>query len=204
HAIAFHNVPFQQEKVDLASRKPNVLLYQGALNVGRGIELMISTMKLLPECELWLVGDGDIRETLEKQVQELQVDRQVTFWGKRPFSELFAITVQATIGLSLEEDLGENYRRSTPNKIFDYYQARLPMIVSDLPGIRSVFDPFPAGMILTNRTPEALASAIKELLLPSNYQRAVEIAEQAAIQYCWEHQIPQLLSSYEQLIHSQG
>ena len=37
-----------------------IILYQGALNMGRGLELMIDTMPYLKDCLFVLAGDGDI------------------------------------------------------------------------------------------------------------------------------------------------
>src|SRR3990170_3818773 len=42
-----------------------VLLYQGALNVGRGLDALLEAMKGLPDWELWLAGEGDITEKLK-------------------------------------------------------------------------------------------------------------------------------------------
>lgn len=37
--------------------------------------------KLIPEIQLWLVGDGELRESLEAQAQRLGIDEKVNFFG---------------------------------------------------------------------------------------------------------------------------
>ena len=47
-----------QEPSD-AGRQP-ILLYQGAVNIGRGIHELVDAMGHLPECRLVVAGDGDV------------------------------------------------------------------------------------------------------------------------------------------------
>ncbi|MEM6378778.1 MAG: glycosyltransferase, partial [Bacteroidota bacterium] len=62
------NVPVSQEvNEDVSPKMPaiekgdQIVLYQGALNMGRGLECSLEAMKLLPNnVKLWLVGEGDL------------------------------------------------------------------------------------------------------------------------------------------------
>ena len=40
--------------------KRQIIIYQGALNVGRGLELMIDAMQYLEDVSFMIVGSGDI------------------------------------------------------------------------------------------------------------------------------------------------
>ena len=196
--VSIYNVPFYQPQTmhSIDAEKEKILIYQGALNLGRGIELMIDTMKFLPEWTLWILGTGDKEKELKIRANGIQ---NIKFWGAVPYHELQNYTLHARIGLSLEEDFGENYRVATPNKVFDYIQARIPVIVSDLPGLRSILKNFEVGKILTDRKPENLAKLIKEMEDCQSYHYYRLNCEKAAAFYCWENQEKKLVEFYENL-----
>ncbi|MCB4236119.1 hypothetical protein LDL59_16630 [Kaistella anthropi] len=59
--------------------------------------------------------------------------------------KLREISRKADVGLSIEENNGLSYYFSMPNKVSDYIQARIPVVVSDFPEMRKVVDHFHAG-----------------------------------------------------------
>lgn len=190
------NVP-QYINAQSPERQKNVLMYQGALNVGRGIDLMIETMRLLPNCELWIAGSGDVEQQLRAQANAQTDGGKVVFLGKLSPSELRTYTNKATIGLSLEEDLGLNYHYALPNKLFDYIQARIPVIVSNLPEMRAIVEQYKIGTVLTNRTPQALAQTVEQMLqISDTYTNNISLA---ASELCWQNEEKTLIDIYNQL-----
>jgi len=176
-----------------------IILYQGAVNMGRGIDLMIKAMSLIEDAKLWVVGNGDVISDLKKLVQELELEDRVVFFGRIRIDELWEYTAKAHIGMSLEEDLGLNYRYSLPNKLFDYIQARVPVIVSDLPEMGRLVEKYQIGEILRNRTPESLANLIEGIR--SNGEQMKEInqkLELAARELCWQREEEKLTALYRQ------
>lgn len=167
NAEVIRNVPVLEEvnpsKFPFSTKNKKVILYQGAVNVGRGLELMIDTMKLVPNHLLVIIGNGDILEQLEQKVLKLNLEEQVKFLGKISPKELKTLTSLATIGVSLEEDLGLNYKYALPNKLFDYIHAEIPVIVSNLPEMKDLIKQYPVGHVLSSRTPNELANQILSL-----------------------------------------
>lgn len=147
-----------------AIKDERIILYQGSLNVGRGIELMIAAMEFLEDHLLILAGDGDICSELKQQVDQSGLQDRVIFLGKLRPEDLAGLTEQADIGLSLEEDLGLNYRFCLPNKVFDYINAGIPILVSDLPLLRELVDSYKVGEYLVERDPKVLASQIEQMI----------------------------------------
>jgi len=148
------------------------IIYQGALNLGRGIELMIQSMQYLDNTQFIIVGDGDISNKLKQQVEELKLQNKVQFLGRKSPEELKKITLQATIGISFEEDLGLNYRYALPNKIFDYIHAEIPILVSDLPEMKRIVIDYSVGETLTEREPKLIAQQIQKIF-KNDYQEAL-------------------------------
>jgi glycosyltransferase involved in cell wall biosynthesis len=181
--------------------KENILLYQGALNKGRGIELMIKTMKFLPDYKLWIAGAGDIENELHALVTELHFEDTVIFLGRIPAQELYNYTIKAKLGLSFEEDLGLNYRYALPNKLFDYIQARIPVLVSDLPEMKLIVKKYKIGALLESKEPKVIANQINTLLNNSKemelYQSNLKIAAQ---ELCWENEKQKLLPIFDKAL----
>jgi glycosyltransferase involved in cell wall biosynthesis len=185
------NMPFSQKINTNVNEKikKKILLYQGAINLGRGVDLMLQTITLLPEFKLWIIGKGDIYEDMRKLAHEIGALNQVVFWGNLPFEQLPQYTQMAFLGFSLEENIGLNYRYATPNKVYDYIQNRTPIIVSDLPEMKHIVSTYKVGRVLMERTPKALASLILELYqTPNQYYELIENTNVAAEILCWEKQ----------------
>lgn len=167
-ATVIRNVPISKKvkpkKLPFSTKGKKVILYQGSVNLGRGLELMIDAIKLLNNYILVIIGDGDIIDQLEQKVLIENLENKVKFVGKVHPKELKSLTLNADIGLSLEEDLGLNYRYALPNKLFDYIQAEVPVIVSDLPDMKDLVQQYNIGDVLSNRTPEGLANLIQSIL----------------------------------------
>lgn len=169
--------------------KPKVILYQGAMNMGRGIESAIRAMQFLDGAELWLAGDGDIISRLQELVYELDLDKKVKFLGRLPLHDLHEVTCQADLGISLEEDLGLNYRYALPNKLFDYIQAGIPVLVSNLPEMRRIVERYQIGMIAETHQRKELAALMKEALFDKDKRYAwMKNLPLAAAELCWENE----------------
>jgi glycosyltransferase involved in cell wall biosynthesis len=193
---------------NLPTRKPalqthteNVLMYQGALNLGRGIELMIETMKYLDNYTLWIAGAGDVEDELKTLVVKLNLSDKVKFLGRIPLNKLHALTSKAKLGLSFEEDLGLNYRFALPNKLFDYIQAQIPVLVSDLPEMQKVVTEFEVGEVLKFREPQKVAVQIMEMLNNDEEKHGwKKHLEKAASELCWENEKMKLITIFEKAI----
>ena len=143
-----------------------ILIYQGALNVGRGIELLIDAVALLDERFVLLIaGSGDIEYVLKAQVKRLNIENRIHFLGRIPAEELHLYTQATHLGFSLEEDIGFNYRYALPNKLFDYIQAHVPVICSALPEMEKLVAQYKVGICLPKEQMNAsyLADLIRSL-----------------------------------------
>ncbi len=170
------------------------IIYQGAVNKDRGIELMINSMQYV-DATLYIVGGGDMFQDMNDYVNKLKLNNKVVFLGKIPFNDLFKITMQADLGLSFECDTCLAYRYSLPNKIFDYINAEIPILVSDLPEFRNIIQSNAVGMLLKSRNVEDVSSQINYMLSQPklNWHDALVNAKK---QYCWENQEKKLLTFF--------
>ncbi|SFS60133.1 glycosyltransferase [Lutibacter maritimus] len=197
------NFPLRDSKQDSTNfpfeiNSCKIILYQGALNLGRGIELIIKTMLFLNNTILVIIGNGDIEKELIQKVINLNLENKVKFINKLNPAELKKITPLADLGISFEEDLGLNYRYALPNKLFDYIQAKVPVLVSDLPEMKNIVSKYKVGEVITDRTPKELASQINKILENGKdyYNTNLEIASKELI---WEKESKKLIEIFKNL-----
>lgn len=183
---------FPQKKTLTSAKTKNktrMILYQGAVNVARGLEQAILSMKHLENAELVIAGNGDIKPQLEKLVSDEKLEKKVRFTGRLPFEKLTELTVQADLGLSIEENCGLNYRFALPNKLFDYIQAQVPVLVTNLPEMAKIVNQYKVGEITDSLEPVVLAEKIKDALF-NQAKRKVwkENLPIAASELVWENE----------------
>ena len=162
------NIPVAQQKKEILpapidTHGKKILLYQGAVNVGRGIEWIIDAMPYLDEFVFYVIGDGDILAELKERVNSRRLNDRVFFTGRIPFEQLPAYTACADIGINLLENKGLNYYYSLPNRIFDYMRAEVPVLASDFPEIRRIVAHYDIGTLVDRYDPSFLAETIRQM-----------------------------------------
>ncbi|MFN0014574.1 MAG: glycosyltransferase [Saprospiraceae bacterium] len=178
-----------------------ILLYQGALNAGRGIEQMLEAMRQLAGVELWLAGEGDRSEPLRQLAAEFGVLDRVRFLGFVQPADLKALTMQAWLGINVLENKGLSYYYSLANKFFDYTQAGVPVLTMDFPEYRALNAQHSVAVLLKNLTPEAVIEVVKRLLEnPAEYEQLRQATHAAREQWVWENEKPQLLGYWSALL----
>jgi len=179
------------------SNSSKIILYQGALNLGRGVGAAIRSMPYLDGAELWLAGDGDQTSELKELVAEMKLESKVKFLGRLPLHQLHEVTRQADLGISLEEDLGLNYRFALPNKLFDYIQAGVPVLVSNLPEMRHIVEHYQIGAIAETHQRKELAELLRNALFDQDKRLVWEQnLPRAASELCWENEEKTLQDIY--------
>ena len=158
---------------------------------------MIEAMNYMGNYVLRIIGTGDIEEELHRLVNYSGLAAKVEFLGRLHYEELWPHTQIGDVGLSIEEDLGINYRYALPNKLFDYIQARLPVLVSDLPEMKKIVEKYSIGEVLKSREPKLLAEQIKRMLEnEEQYQNWKINLELAARELCWQREEEKLEQLY--------
>ena len=140
------------------------LLYQGCVNIGRGVDWAIDALEWLPDCRLVVAGGGDLLEAMQSYACSKPWSNRIEFTGRMTPEELHALTPHADVGLVMLEDMGLSYHYALPNRIGDLVQAGVPMVVSDLPEMASVVRHFRVGAVMREPGAKALAEAVRSVL----------------------------------------
>jgi len=177
-----------------------IVLYQGAVNKGRGLEMVIKSMPFLDDVQFIIAGSGDIDREIDKLIKETKTSDRVLMTGRLRPEELFQLTCQADLGLSVEEDLGLNYRFALPNKLFDYIRANVPVLCSDLPEMAAIVKGYDIGMVSGEREPAVFAIKVMQALEdPDQIYRWKENLKRAAAELNWENESLTLRKLYHQV-----
>jgi glycosyltransferase involved in cell wall biosynthesis len=200
------NVPVTKSSVQPKSRaalgipeKNKIILYQGAVNVDRGLEEAILAMKHLKTvATLLIIGTGDIIEKLKQLVNGESLNDRVMLTGQIPLEDLHPYTLMADLGLSIEKDVSINYHYCLPNKFLDYIQARVPVLVSPMPEMKAIIEKYRIGEFIESHDPLYLAEKFDALLNDPvkllEYRTNLAIA---ASELCWEKEEPILVKIFE-------
>lgn len=178
--------------------KERFILYQGALNKGRGLEALI---KALPKLNypLVLAGDGDVRKDLELLVASLNLQDRVVFKGKLDPVSLKKLTESAYIGVNLLENISLNYYYSLANKFFDYVHSEVPQIGMNFPEYKLLNKEFEVAVLIKNLDEAAIVNGFKKMD-DENYYKTLKASCKPMIKmYNWQKETESLLEIYQKI-----
>ncbi len=174
-----------------------IIIYQGTVNIGRGLDYMVEAMKHLDNKLFIVVGDGDILPNLVAMTKDNNLSAKILFVGKVPFEDLFQYTKISDLGVSLEENIGLNYYYALPNKLFDYIRAGIPVLASPLPEIKRVVNKYQIGRCIEKHDGRHIADRIDEIFANTKELEDYKINLQtAASELTWENEKLVLLSLF--------
>ena len=177
-----------------------ILLYQGAINIGRGLHTAIEAMKALPDWQLWLAGEGDIDDALKAQARTCGVSDRVRFLGWVAPHDLPALLRQARLGINLREADSLNDYYSLPNKFFDALQAGLPSIHMRYPEYVAVCRRFDCAILIDEVNPDEVVRAVQSVGDdPARWSALASESRRAAAEYTWEKESATLRALYSTL-----
>ncbi len=189
-------LPASRAELHLPENKKLVLLQGAGINVDRGAEELVRAMAFVENACLVIIGSGDVWPRLQELARPLS-DRVILI-HKLPKEQLVRYTALADLGISIDKDTNLNYRFSLPNKLFDYFQAGLPVLASDLPEIAGLIRHYTVGEFIDNHQPQHLAERMTALLNSPNLPLYRENAKKAAAELNWETEKIKLLDLIRQ------
>jgi len=141
--------------------RQKIILYQGGFTKHRGLETLVRAGLLLPsDWSVVMMGKGPLLETLKS----IRSAGKVSFVSAVPPDELLSWTQGATVGIIPYEDTVLNHWIATPNKLWEYPNAGVPMIVQPFAELRRVVETYGCGWVLPQVfSAEAIANLVASL-----------------------------------------
>lgn len=197
--VVVRNLPKKQNLQQIGSQEKKVILYQGWLNYSRGIDKAIMAMQYIDDAVLKIAGGGSMEHEFRAIAEKYEVLDKVQFLGKLHPKELREITPKADVGLSIEENKGLSYYYSLPNKISDYIQAKVPVVVSNFPELSKIANGYHVGETIEHHDPKHLADKINLVLNKGKFHYKNNL-DKAAEELCWEHEEQKILEVFKKAL----
>lgn len=174
-----------------------IVLFQGMFMPHRGLENLVRAVALFHRGHLVFMGWGALRTALERLASAEGSAHRIHFTDGVPLSELLAYTAGADLGVIPYRNVGLNNYYTSPNKLFEYCAAGVPVVSSRFPELVKVVEGWGVGRTFDPERPEEIAQAVNALLdFPEDLARARANAIRAAQRFNWETECRTLLEVY--------
>ncbi|MGM0853919.1 MAG: glycosyltransferase [Bacillota bacterium] len=210
-----YNYPFKQqesliedEKVNLHEmlglpRYEKILLYQGGIQTGRGLENLVKAVPLFSEGTLVFIGDGRIKPTLLKMVEQMDLQHRVKFIPKVPLKELPKYTRNAYLGFQVLNNVCFNHYSASSNKLFEYMMSGIPVVACSFPEIKKVVEENRIGLCVDSHDYEEIAKAVNHLLKEVEVRNEMsQNSKSASMTYNWDLEKDKFYDIYNHLFIS--
>ena len=177
----------------------HLLILQGSgINIQRGAEELVESMRYLDDCLLMVIGGGDVLPVLKQKVVEWRIEDRVRFLPRMPYADMMAYTQLAELGFVLDKDTNLNYRFCLPNKLFDFIQAGVPIVASNLVEVGKIIRKYDIGLFIPDHDPKSIAATIRKGLDDHESRARWQSGlSQAAQDLCWENEQQTLIEIYK-------
>lgn len=181
-----------------------IVLYQGGFSVDRGIEELVAALAEPPLAALDVaavfVGYGRLREWLDRAAAERP--GRVVVVDAIPPRELLEHTVDADVGYVGQPGRTLNQRLNLANKLFEYLQCAVPVVVATGTAHCRFVESFAVGRCVEVDRPAEVAAGIAALLAarPAEHDALRRHCRTLGIErFTWERQQAGLVGLYRAL-----
>jgi glycosyltransferase involved in cell wall biosynthesis len=205
YPIDFGCRPASDQKVGVSSDDSDnkvKLLFTGMVCQKWGIEYILKALENLNDDRVQLVIVGwFMNDEYREKIINMSGWRYVDFIGKLTHREVQEVMKSADIGMAYCTAV-DNHYYAEPNKLFEYMASGLPVICSDMPGIRSVVDYADGGVCVK---PECVSSMMESIeYLSKNESARCSMGERARRsveqKFNWKSEEVKLFAMYEKVL----
>lgn len=176
-----------------------IVLYQGILTEGRGLIELVESAHALSNIAIVIAGSGLLVEKLMEASSKVHINTKIIFTGSISMQQLPEVTASASVGVVLTQNTCLNHFYSLPNKLFEYIQAGLPVIGSNIPEIRGIIQEYEIGVVVDPTDPKNIAWGIQQILESKRYKMACKNTARVAKIFNWEAESQKLIDLYREM-----
>jgi len=204
HTRIYAAIP--REKCPAASNKPRIL-YLGHIGYQKGIFDLIDAVQQVAETtrnfSVDLVGEelalGEL-QTVNQAIHDKSLDDLIHIHPPEYDEKKFQRFKKASIYVL------PSHHEGMPMSILEAMAAGLPVVATDVGGIRDQVLDGETGFIVPSGSVKALSEALKQLILDEDKRLAMGAAGRARAQECFdiENKVDALISLYRSLFHEKN
>ncbi len=150
------------------SRDPSTIVCVGSLQDYKGHRYLVEAARSMRDAgrcfSLVLIGDGELRSELERQVEELDLGSVIRFAGYQPTARVADLLVRATVVVQPSVVTESGKMEGVPVALMEALASEAAVVATDISGISELVQDDVTGLLVPERDPEALAGAIGRLL----------------------------------------
>jgi len=171
-----------------------IVLYQGGLSKGRGVDLLLAAFKKRKDDKVVIVfmGFGQMEEDVKIASKE---KHNIFFHPAVDTKIVLEYTASADIGIHMIENTCLNHYFCLPNKFLEYSMAGLPVIVSNMKEMRDLVESYNMGIIVDEESADSLNIAIDKIL-QSDIRQMKQNARRCAEENSWEVQEVKMINAF--------
>jgi glycosyltransferase involved in cell wall biosynthesis len=157
------------------------------------IEAVPVIVHRLPDVQVLLFGEGELRSQLQRQIKALGLDHHVRLVGFQPNVLALIKSLDVFVMSSITEGLGTS--------ILDAMASSKPVVATDAGGIPEVVEHGVTGLLVPAQKPAAMAEAILRLLndAPLRTQMGNAGLERVRARFSVDRMVDQTLAVYERV-----
>jgi glycosyltransferase involved in cell wall biosynthesis len=107
--------------------------------------------------------------------------------------EVVSYIASADVGVIPIQKSCLNHIHISPNKLYEYIAARLPVATGDFPTVTPIVRGYGIGEIFDETSPQSIADTLKHML--ANKAAYKDALENCARSLCWENEAPKLIEA---------
>lgn len=160
------------------------VMFVGNLIARKGVDVLIKAFEGISDAELFIVGDGPERAKLEALAASLNV----TFFGKATPENIRPLMAKHGRIVVLPAVAGEGM----PNVLLEAMSIGIPVVASDIAGIRDLLNNGNNGILVPPSEPQALQDAINRVMQDDSlWSQLSSAGKQAGKKYDWSAVVTQ-------------
>jgi len=181
-----------------------IILHLGIVCEERGIETLIAALKAVDEpAVVVLLGSADSYryvERLKELAREIGVEKRIYFVPPVPSDEVCSFISDAAVGVSLLRNSCLNHQLALPNKLFEYLQAGVPVVVNGSSEKERLVKAYQVGETFVDGDAIGLANALNLILADGGTRDRYKImVQKAAAELNWQREEERLVSIYQRV-----
>ena len=156
---------YSMRKSKTRENRPFRIVSIGSLQLYKGQSYLLEACKLLLDrgiplsCQI--IGGGELRKSLEKQIKDQQLDEFVELSGPRVQNEVAEFLTKADCYVQPSVIMPSGKMEGIPVSIMEALACELPVVASDLSGIPELIRHNETGLLVPQRNAKAIADAVE-------------------------------------------